>query len=384
MLHRTHRLAALALLVALVLPSLAAAQGEIDTDEIQADKDIPAETEAQPAPPAEPVEEEYQPGPTAVPTPAPPPTPAPAPAPPPAPAPNPYAPVPAPPPPVESTPPATSNAPQPQPLDQNGNVVGSEAAVEAEEKDDEDKPFNWFTIAPEVGYLLYPAADMQMQGITFTVNQRMGFIAKVHVDLGGAGLSVDLAPLIEAEGANGFKLDASQGVSGGLGGDYVGFGGELSLLYKFHVGKFFPHLGLGFHGAYLTSDALEYGSELFGRIPLGFTAYMGESVAFVFEFGFMYGVTGIRWKFTDAMKSDLQDELVNDLGVDLSATGGELPTNKAELDAILHDPNNQDTLSSDTPSGKQAQQKMLQSIASKTLQFGDGLGFDFMIGLRFP
>jgi len=253
--------------------------------------------------------------------------------------------------------------------------VAAKTEVEpAEEEENPDAPFNWFTVVPEVGYLLYPASDLEMQGITFTVNQRMGFVGKVHIDLGGAGLSVDLAPLIEAEGANGFKLDASEGVGGGMGGDYVGFGGELSLLYKFHVGPFFPHIGIGFHGAYLTSDALEYGSEIYGRIPLGFSVYMGKSVAFVFEFGFMYGVTGIRWKFTEAMKR----ELLSDIGLDEDT---ELPTNQEELQQFLEE--HRDEIEA-TENPEAAQAKLMQSIASKTVSFGDGFGFDFMVGLRFP
>jgi hypothetical protein len=259
-------------------------------------------------------------------------------------------------------------AQKPQPLNEDGSI-SKDGEKKEDEDEGEDGPFAWFSVAPEVGLAIYPAADLTIKGVPFSINRRTGFVAKVHLDLGGAGLSVDLAPLIAVEGAGGFHLDASQGVGGGLGGDYVAFGGELSLLYKFRAKSFFPHLGIGFHGTYLTSDKLEYGSELFGRIPLGFTWYVAEDFGLVFEFGFMYGVTGIRWKFTDAMKR----ELLAEYGIDPNTP---LPDNKEDLDAFLqaHNLENDPT----------AKQKLLQSVASKTVQFGDGFGFDFMIGVRFP
>jgi hypothetical protein len=244
-----------------------------------------------------------------------------------------------------------------------------------DEDEDEDGPFAWFSVAPEVGFAIYPAADMTIKGVDFTINRRLGFVGKLHLDLGGAGLSVDLAPVIAAEGAGGFKLDAGEGVGGGLGGDYVAFGGELTLLYKFRAKTFFPHIGIGFHGTYLTSDALEYGSELFGRIPLGFTWYMGENIGLVFEVGIMYGVTGIRWKFTDAMKQELQSELADELGIPADE---DLPSNKAELDEFMAEHE------ADLENKPDLKERIVQSIASKTVQFGDGFGFDFMLGLRFP
>lgn len=309
------------------------------------------------------VEEEYQPGPAA-PVPAPVPTPPP---PPPSAASTASIPSTPPAPPPPSPPPP--GAKKPRPLNEDGTVAKDGQKKEDEDKDKkEDGPFAWFSVAPEVGLAIYPAADMMIKGIQFTINRRIGFVGKVHLDLGGAGLAVDLAPLIAVEGAN-VHLDASQGVGGGLGGDYVAFGGELSILYKFHAKSFFPHLGIGFHGTYLTSDALEYGSELFGRIPFGFTWYVAEDFGLVFEFGFMYGVTGIRWRFTEAMKR----ELLAELGLDENTP---LPKNEDELKKFIDDNN----LNNDAA----AKEKLAQSIASKTLQFGDGFGFDFMIGVRFP
>lgn len=378
---RTEFKTALSMLLAtfLFVPALAGAQEEqkdpSDASDLSDGSDTSTDEE-NPAPAEPPYqEEEYQPGPAAAPIPAPAPEPAPAPAPT------------VPPPaaksdtsdlsdgsdasvPAAKAPPPPPPAQKPQPLNKDGTI--SEDGGK-DEDEDEDGPFAWFSVAPEVGLAIYPAADMTIQGIQLTINRRIGFVGKLHLDLGGAGLSVDLAPLIEAEGSGSFKLDGSQGIGGGMGGDYVGFGGELSILYKFRAKSFFPHIGIGFHGTYLTSDALEYGSELFGRIPIGFTWYMAENIGLVFELGVMYGVTGIRWKFTDAMRQEMMDQLAADYGIDPNT-----PINdKEDIDQILDD-------HPELKNDEGAKQKLVQSIAGKTLQFGDGFGFDFMLGLRFP
>ena len=258
------------------------------------------------------------------------------------------------------------------PAEEAATPAEAEAAASAKgaeistDEEDEESPFGWFSLAPEVGFAYYPAADIEVRGFPLEVQPRNAFVFKLHLDLGGDGLALALAPLVAVERSGGsladvtsVGVDLSQGVGDGLGGDYVALGGELSLVYRFEIGSFFPHLGIGFHGAYLTADSIEYGAELYGRVPIGFSWYVAEHLAIVLEAGLMYGATGIRGTGLDdpaalAAEVDVGDECT--------------------------DPQ---TLENDPELATQCQAAVEDQMSEK-LQFGTGFAFDVMIGLRFP
>jgi len=186
-------------------------------------------------------------------------------------------------------------------------------------------------------------------------------------------LAFEIAPLFAIEGSgkklSDLSVDTGQGVSGGLGGDFIAIGGQLGLVFRIPAAKyFFPHIGIGFHGAYLTSDSVDYGAELYGRIPIGFTWYWGESFALTAEVGFMYGATGIRLKQTKSYDQMLED-IAEEEGIDPDA----LEDAPKDLNDPYYDQFDPDQ-----------RQKLMEAAIAQQARFGRGFGFDFMIGVRFP
>jgi hypothetical protein len=302
------------------------------------------------------------------------PVPAPAPAPPPQPPPPSQPPPPQPPPP--QPPPQQPPPQQPPPAQPPADgAAAAEDGCEQGEEGDEDEAcdediFGWFTFSPQVGASVYPEADITVKGVKLSIEKRAAFVGKLHFDLGGDGLGFEIAPLFAVEGSgkklSDLSVDAGQGVGGGLGGDFIAVGGQIGLVYRFSAGHFFPHLGLGFHGAYLTSDKLDYGAELYGRIPIGFSWYWGDSFALVMEVGIMYGVTGLRLKQTKSYDQMLE-EYAEEQGIDPD-----------ELPEDINDPYYQENFSGEE------RQELMEAAIAETTRFGSGFGFDFMIGVRFP
>lgn len=253
----------------------------------------------------------------------------------------------------------------------------------------EPDPFPWFTVVPEIGYVFFPKSRMEVNGFKASVEARNGLSIKLHFDLGGAGLAFEMAPLFAIE-SGGISADGGgfadlSGLDLSAGGSFKAVGGQTAVLYRFSVKKkFFPHLGVGFHGAYLMGKQIDYGAEFYGRIPVGFTAYFAKNAAFVFDMGFMFGVTGIRTPLKlpamlDTMPEDLRAGLSDaDTQADFSNW---YTANQAEVDAWIADPN------SGLPEGYSAS-SLAADIANdqlgESLRFGQGFGFDLSIGIRFP
>jgi hypothetical protein len=258
-----------------------------------------------------------------------------------------------------------------------------------EEEEEENEVFSWFSLVPQIGYLFFPEGQMEVNGFNATVDQRNGLVAKLHFDLGGDGIAFEIAPIFALEvggintDATGFgnlsTLDLSQGFSGA---NFLAVGGQIGIVYRFDVGKFFPHLGLTFYGTYLTGSEIDYGTELYGRIPIGFTAYMGEHIAFVLEVGLMYGATGIKMPLKlPEVAADLPNADVLEAAQTPSDFEAWYETNQGEIDQWIVE--NQDNLPKDY-SSKQMQADMVSDQLSKSIRFGAGFGLDITIGIRFP
>lgn len=256
-----------------------------------------------------------------------------------------------------------------------------------EEKHGEEHEFLGLTLAPEVGYVFFPKSELTVNGFKATVQARNGFVAKVHLDLGGDGIAFELAPLFAVEAGG---IDAKGGDFGtvavdldqGFGaGSFQAVGGQMGLVWRFRAGRFYPGFGLGFHGAYLMGDAIDYGLELYGRVPVGFTVYLAPRLGLVVEAGFMLGVTGIRtpldWSSLEA--AGLSEQAVAD---------AKQISSEAELREWL----NQYQSELDPSAAEQYQgidadtaaQDIIMNQLADSLRFGVGFGIDLMVGLRFP
>ena len=74
------------------------------------------------------------------------------------------------------------------------------------------------------------------------------------------------------------------------------------MVYRFKKGAAYPGVGLGFHATYLfPNDKVQHGLELMGRVPLGLTWYFLKYIGLVVEGGFLFGATGIRFKNDSAV-----------------------------------------------------------------------------------
>lgn len=260
------------------------------------------------------------------------------------------------------------------------------------EDEEDESVFSWFSLAPEVGYVFYPKSKMTVQGFSATVEPRNGFLAKLHLDLGGDGLAFEFAPLfaVEAGGINSSggnfgdtSIDLSQGL---MSGSFQAIGGQMSLVYRFKIGRYFyPNLGISFHGTYLMGKEIDFGTELYGRIPLGFTVYMGPHVGFVFEVGLMYGVTGIK---TPLVLPDIVvDSMEPSVIADLQNCGNPddvknwYNDNQAYLTQWLED--NQSNLPANY-NQDQLVQDFVGDQLGQSIRYGAGFGIDITIGIRFP
>ncbi len=147
--------------------------------------------------------------------------------------------------------------------------------------------FAWLSFAPEIGYAHFFEGDPKLDGFAdVNFDKRNGFVIKGHIDLGGDGLAVELAPVFAWESSDGGPL-----------GDFSVLGGEITLVYRFGKNNVYPSIGAGFHGANIfPNEFIDAGCQLYARIPFGLTWYFLKYLGLVVEAGVMYGGTGIRAK----------------------------------------------------------------------------------------
>ncbi len=254
-----------------------------------------------------------------------------------------------------------------------------------EEKAEKEEIFPVFTMAPELGYLFFPRSEMVVNGFKATVETRNGFIVKLHFDIGGDGLAFEISPMFAIE-AGGITREEVEFTSALSSGSFKAVGGQTALAYRFDVGRFFPSIGLGFHGNYLMGNEIDYGTELYGRIPVGFTVYMGKKIGLVVETGFMYGVTGIKVRpklpaAMDSLDPTTRAELENSqTPEDFEAWYNQ---HQDEIDQWIRERQEQGDLPEEYDN-KQMAADFAQDQLAETIRFGRGFGMDIMIGLRFP
>jgi hypothetical protein len=239
------------------------------------------------------------------------------------------------------------------------------AGVPHEEK--QPHGFGRVTLSPQVGYSFFPESNYDYDGFTLSVDQRNSFTAKLHLDFGGDGFAFELAPLFSMEALGSDPASFGSDLSAGASGKFFAVGGQIGLVYRASWKSFYPHLGLGFHGTYLMGDSIRYGTEIYGRIPAGFTVYVAKRFAFVVEVAFLYGATGIR--FPDPDTSELAARLQADYGVDINSIDWQ-NTSPEELQLQYGLTNEQMT-------------DLINEEMGKSIKFGNGPGFEAVFGVRF-
>lgn len=267
---------------------------------------------------------------------------------------------------------------------------------EPDEKEDEedDQALSWFTASPQVGYTFFPQAQMSYQGFTTTVSPRNGLVAKLHLDLGGDGIGFEIAPLF------GFQTGGIDNLGGSLGdfnvdpakASFLNVGGEMAIVYRFHLGYFYPHLGIGFHGSYVFGGDIEYGAQIYGRVPVGFSLYMGKSVALVVEAAFLFGATGMKQPFratVDAAELEslgLDSQTAADMTADLESVQdlSDLEAFKDKYQGQIDYLETQQAASGAGIDPEKLMQDAATNAVADSIRFGSGIGLELTVGLRFP
>lgn len=261
--------------------------------------------------------------------------------------------------------PAKEEAPK-EPVAPPPVKASADASTKAD-KPEEKHTFAGITLSPQIGYGYFPKSEYDYDGLKLKVDKRNSFLLKFHIDLGGDGIAFIISPLLSMEKIGGDISSFGEDLSGGVSGKMVAIGGETAMILRGSWGRFYPHIGIGFHGAYLKGDDIKYGAEIYGRLPLGFTVYPAKRLGVVVEFALMYGITGIRGPDPDkAMLEQIEAEY--------------------NLDASEVDWQNT------TPEEVQAQYNMtpdemetvVEETIGETIKFGKGYGFELMVGIRFP
>lgn len=260
-----------------------------------------------------------------------------------------------------------------------------------DEQAEQESPFSFFTIAPKFGYLFFPKSSISYNEFEFTVDTRHGFIAKLHLDVGGDGFAFEIAPFFAVQTGG---IEPSSGLdlsSGFTGGSYQALGGQLGLAYRLAFGRFFPSFGAGIYADYVMGDQVDYGTEIYGRIPIGLTVYLNQHIGITVELGLMFGVTGIKTPFT--IPAELQpvlEDLDGDTLAELEAASSPEDyqqwyfDHQEEVDQIILEHGDELSEQFADYDADQLKEDFIREQFSNSIRFGYGFGLDFTIGLRFP
>jgi hypothetical protein len=302
-------------------------------------------------------------------------------------------------PPVPETPPEPEPPPTPSPASPaptKAETFREPKVVQGPPAEEEKKKeiFSWFTLSPQVGYLFFPKSNMEFNGLRATVDTRNGIVFKLHFDLGGDDLAFEIAPIFALElggihtNAQGFaNLSDIDFTESAAGANLLAAGGEATIVYRFPVNRFFPHIGAGFRGTYLFGDEITYGTELYGRFPIGLTAYLGKHIAFVFEIGLMAGATGVRTppKLPEIFDTMDDPDVLGEL--EQAETRADFENwyrdNKMYIDGWIEEQIAAGELPQDY-NERQMTNDFVGEQMSRSIRFGSGFGMDVTIGIRFP
>lgn len=157
---------------------------------------------------------------------------------------------------------------------------------EKEKKKDVRMPFLTVAIQAGVAYfgdMKLTAKDDNDEEVELNVSGRPAALVKLHINLLGSGLGIEVNPLFayEVPGDDGLEKFAALGI-------------QLGLAYRFQIRRFYPKIGIGGHVAYLGGGDIDRGLEAYGRIPVGFSVYFVRFLAFDLEVAYLIGATGLK------------------------------------------------------------------------------------------
>lgn len=244
-------------------------------------------------------------------------------------------------------------------------------------------------IAPQLGYLFFPQAELEVRGFRAIVDPRNGLIAKVGLALGGNGLAFEITPTFslqsgginpDSEGFGNINLELGEGLNSA---NLFAVGGQFQLVFRIPIRRVVLSAGLGVHASYVFGQDVDFGTELYGRVPLQIDVFFTRRVGMFAQFGFLTGVTGIKMPLVFSGNAAFESmphraELESARSPDqVEAWYAE---HQVELDAWVEA--NRD----DLPPGYDAQRvagDFVQDQISQSIRFGTGIGLEMSIGFRF-
>ncbi len=166
---------------------------------------------------------------------------------------------------------------------------------EAEEDEEAEDPMGWIGIGVKVGLGYVGSSEIGMDaaslGLAPTVNGmqvnyehtfvtpgRTGVQLAIPINLGGGGFGWVVEPYFH------FASYSARGV-------YTGPTFNLHLADPLYLG-----FGFGFKGAILKANALDFGMDLGGRIPVTLHYYLANDIGLIAEVGIGYTATGLTLK----------------------------------------------------------------------------------------
>ena len=175
---------------------------------------------------------------------------------------------------------AASDSPEKKCAHRDKAPVGKDGEKKEERRKDVKMPF--VTAAIQGGIIYFSgiqlsAKDENGNNQTFDISNRLGLIPKLHLNVLGSGLAVELNPFFAEEWVGDKEIEK------------------------------FAAVGLQLGLAYLDGKDIGRGVEAFGRLPVGFTVYFMRFLAFDLEAAFLTGATGLKTNsglFSNHMRFD--------------------------------------------------------------------------------
>jgi hypothetical protein len=135
------------------------------------------------------------------------------------------------------------------------------------------------TGASEIDVAMPSVGGMAVPGVTAKTDSRAGFQLSVPINLGGDGFGWMVEPYL--------NLDKNITATGLYTGPTI----NIHILDPFYLG-----IGFGVKFAYLSSDKLDLGLDVGGRVPITGTYYIHPDIGLVAELGLGYTASGYAFK----------------------------------------------------------------------------------------
>jgi hypothetical protein len=174
------------------------------------------------------------------------------------------------------------------------------AARDDDPEDDDrrlEKPMNGAGLGVRLGVAGTGAGSQTIQGYQGRVDKRVGLHVSVPIFLGDDGMGFVIEPMLQRSQVSHSVKDVRGNVIDTQDVDVVGWGVYFGPQLQIRVSEMgYVGVGIGVKALYLSNDAFQYATDVYGRMPLSGTWYLNRHVALVSELGLGYGFS----VFTDA------------------------------------------------------------------------------------